>query len=122
MRSKVKTALGIRQSGWRSLPIKIRNAERGEQLLRSVLFYVLAGSDSENMRQQLRFAAAVIENGARLARHRAVDSELHPVRARLDQASGVVWIGIWQVFAPIKAAGHGQQVADCDAPLAIIYI
>src|SRR6266849_6201578 len=103
------------------LPV-VRNLERLKKILSGVLVYVFAGRLFEDVREKLRDAAAVDENLSGLSGYGLVNDVLHPVVVGLHYIARILGIVVGQIFVPLKARGHGQQVTHGDALLAFVYI
>ena len=121
-RFEIETTFGIDGPRRRALPLPVGNAEWRKEVTRGVLLDVHAGGAEEDVREQRALTAAVVELGAGLTHHGAIDGELDPVRAGLECAGRVVRIAVRNAFVPVEAARHREQVTNGDAPLAIIQV
>ena len=76
----------------------------------------------ENIGEQFCGPAVVGKWRSRFMGHWPVNYELYPIIGGFHLAGGIVGIVVARAFIPIQSGGHGQQVADGQPPLAIIYI
>ena len=95
-----ESPLGINHSHRRPLPVML-HAQGSEQIFLAVLLNVLPRLLLENVSQQFRHAAAVVENLSGLLGHRPVDHVLHPIVGRLHQARIILGIVVRNFFVPV---------------------
>ena len=108
--AQVQAAFGVDEAQRGTLPV-VGNSQRLEQVFLAVVVDILSRFFLEDVGEKFAGAAAVVEDSAGRVSHGLVYDVLHPVVDGLHEAGVATRVVVGDVFVPIQAGGHGEDMA-----------